>query len=172
MSDLVIRTGGPADLEPLLRLLDDAVRWLAEDGHGDMWGTVPFSARPGGIAQATGWVNGDVLFVAEVDGAVVGALGVGARPPFVPPPTQPELYLTIQVVDRAFRGRGISGLMMDHARDLARSRGVGVIRGDCWAGADGAVLRHYRGLGFDLGETFTVDIPSGPWPGQVIVTRV
>lgn len=172
MTDVVIRTGGLADLDALLRLLDGAVRWLAEDGHTGQWGTTPFSTDPGGIAQAKGWATEDTLFLAYVDGEVVGALAIGDPPPFVPPATEPELYLTIQVVDRAHKGRDISGLMMDHAKELARSRGATLLRGDCWSGAGGAVLSHYQSLGFDVGNTFTVDTPSGPWPGQVVTLRV
>ena len=77
----------------------------------------------------------------------------------------------IQIVDRAHKGRDISGLMMNHAKELARSRGATRLRGDCWSGAGGAVLRHYQSLGFDVGDTFTVDTPSGPWPGQVVMLR-
>ncbi|TDV57430.1 GNAT family N-acetyltransferase [Actinophytocola oryzae] len=172
MTDLVVRTGGPGDLGALLRLLDGAVRWLAADGHTGQWGTRPFSTDPGGVEQATGWATEDTLFLAYLGGEVVGALAIGDPPPFVPPPTEPELYLTIQVVDRTHKGHNISGMMMECAKDLARSRGVGVLRGDCWAGADGAVLRHYESLGFDITDTFTVETPAGPWPGGVVTLRV
>lgn len=169
MPEVEIRTGGPADLDDLLRLLDGAVRWLAEDGHDGQWGTSPFSTDPGGVAQATGWASEDTLFLAYVGDEMVGALAIGDRPPFVPPPTEPELYLTIQVVDRAYKGHNISGLMMEHAKELARSRGASVLRGDCYAGP---VVTHYQSLGFEVTGSFTVDTPSGPWPGQIVTLRV
>ena len=169
---VVVRTGGVADLDTLLGLLDGAVRWLNEDGYTGQWGTKPFSTDPGGIAQATNWATEDTLFLAWLGKIPVGALAIGAAPPFVPPPTEPELYLTIQVVDRAYKGRNISGLMMDHAQQLARTRGIKMLRGDCYAGEGGSVVRHYQRLGFEAADLFTVDQPDGPWPGQVVKLRV
>lgn len=75
-------------------------------------------------------------------------------------------------MDGAFRGRSISGLMMDHAKQLARRRGISVLRGDCYAGEGAAVVRHYERLGFEVTGSFTVQTPTGPWPGQVVRLRV
>jgi MFS family permease/GNAT superfamily N-acetyltransferase len=166
--DVVIRTAGAEDLDTLLALLDDAVRWLNADGYTGQWGTKPFSTEPGGIAQATNWVTEDTLFLAWLGDRPVGALAIGDPPPFVPPPVEPELYLTIQVVDHAYKGRNVSGLMMERAKELARARGAKALRGDCYAGEGGAVVRHYQRLGFEVTGSFTVDTPDGPWQGQTV----
>ncbi|MEO3754177.1 GNAT family N-acetyltransferase [Streptomyces sp. B6B3] len=166
--DVVVTIGGAEDVDTLLVLLDDAVRWMTRVGHTGQWGTRPFSTDPGGVAQATRWATEDTLFLAWLGDRPVGALAIGAPPPFVPPATEPELYLAIQVVDHAHKGRNISGVMMEHAERLARRRGATALRGDCYAGEGGAVVRHYVSLGFEVVGDFTVDTRSGPWPGQIV----
>jgi hypothetical protein len=47
-------------------------------------------------------------------------------------------------------------------------RNVGLLRVDCFAGNDGALVRFYERCGYTKTETFTV----GKWPGQVLERRV
>ncbi|MGH3434055.1 MAG: hypothetical protein ACRDQB_14590, partial [Thermocrispum sp.] len=56
----------------------------------------------------------------------------------------------------------------EHARRIARQRGIGLLRVDCWAGGDGGLVAYYTGQGFTPTERFTV----GDWPGQVLARRL
>ncbi len=136
LDGVVLRHGGPADAGAVLRLLDDATAWLVARGRTGQWGSGPASTDPRRIAQADAWATGGGLWLAEVDGRPVGALVVGTATEYVPPATEPELYVNLLVTDRAYAGRGIGGRLLAHAADLARQRGVGLLRVDCYAGDD------------------------------------
>lgn len=156
----------------VLAMLDRATEWLVARGRADQWGTAPQSADPRRVAQVTEYADGDGLWIAELDGQPAGALAVGAARPYAPPATAPELYVRLLVTDRPHAGRGVGGALLDHARALARQRGVEMLRVDCFAGGDGDLVRYYESQGFTRTETFTVDTPRGPWPGQLLVQRL
>ncbi|NJP32544.1 GNAT family N-acetyltransferase [Micromonospora thermarum] len=91
----------------------------------------------------------------------------------MPPATEPELYVNLLVTDRAYAGHGIGGRLLAHAADLARERRLDLLRVDCYAGGDGALVRWYERQGFTRTETFTVERPGRePWPGQVLARRL
>ncbi|WFF09613.1 GNAT family N-acetyltransferase [Micromonospora sp. WMMD1076] len=168
-----IRPGGPGDAPTLLRLLDSATAWLAELGRTDQWGIEPASIDPRRIAQAEAWATGDGLYLAEIDATVAGALVVGAATGYVPPATEPELYVNLLVTDRAYAGRGVGARLLAYAAELARERGVGLLRVDCFRSPDRALVRFYERCGFTATEPFTVERPGRePWPGQVLERRV
>jgi GNAT superfamily N-acetyltransferase len=112
------------------------------------------------------------LWVAEADGRVVGALAVGDAMPYVRPAEEPELYVRLLVTDRESAGQNIGGVLLDHARELAREAGVGLLRVDCFAGGDGALVRYYEKQGFTRTETFAVPVNGSEWPGQVLAQRL
>lgn len=163
-----ITPGGPERVDAVLALMDGAVAWLVEHGRGGQWGTEPFSTNPRRVAQFSGWAEAGRLYVAEVDGQVAGALAVGEAMPYVPPATEPELYVNLLVTSRAHAGQGIGARLLDHARAIARERGAHQLRVDCYAGGDGALVRYYERQGFTPTEPFTV----GDWPGQLLVQRL
>ncbi|GAA4605833.1 hypothetical protein GCM10023107_73600 [Actinoplanes octamycinicus] len=76
------------------------------------------------------------------------------------------------VTDRARNGRGIGGMLLEHARTVARAGGVGLIRLDCYAAPDRGLVRYYEQQGFTATESFEIAGPSGPWPGQVLEQRL
>lgn len=45
--------GGPADVPVIMRLLDDAVDWLASSGRTGQWGTEHWSRVPAAVAGFT-----------------------------------------------------------------------------------------------------------------------
>ncbi|MEV0130129.1 GNAT family N-acetyltransferase [Dactylosporangium sp. NPDC050688] len=168
-----IRPGGLADVKPVLGLLDGATRWLAGLGRTGQWGTEPHSTNPRRLTAMMRWVPQGHLHVAELDGAVAGALVVGEAPEGIPVVYEPELYVNLLVTDRARQGRGLGTLLLDHARVLAARRGIGLLRVDCYAGDDRALVGWYRRQGFTPTETFTVPLPTGrDWPGQVLEQRL
>ncbi|MGA4682922.1 GNAT family N-acetyltransferase [Micromonospora sp. AB353] len=170
---ITIRPGGPGDAPTLLRLLDSATAWLTELGRTDQWGTEPASIDPRRIAQAEAWATGDGLYLAEIDATVAGALVVGAATEYVPSATEPELYVNLLVTDRAYAGRGVGARLLAYAAELARDRGVGLLRVDCFRSPDRALVRFYERCGFTATEPFTVERPGRPrWTGQVLERRI
>ncbi|MGC4896292.1 GNAT family N-acetyltransferase [Micromonospora sp. DT31] len=172
-SPLTIRPGGPGDAPTLIRLFDSAIAWLAERGRTDQWGAEPASIDSRRIAQAEAWAAGDGLHLAEVDTTVVGALVVGAATEYVPPATEPELYVNLLITDRSHAGRGIGTALLAYAAELARARGLGLLRVDCFRSPDRALVRFYESCGFTATDPFTVERPGRePWPGQVLERRL
>ncbi len=169
---LTVRPGGRDDVDAVLALLDGATEWLVANGRTDQWGTEPHSTNPRRIEQITGFADDGGLWIAEHDGQVVGALAVGDAMSYVPPATEPELYVRLLVTDRKFSGRGIGTDLLEHARALALGLGVGMLRVDCFAGGDGALIRYYEKQGFTRAETFGVPISDSKWPGQVLFQRL
>ncbi|MFC4016816.1 GNAT family N-acetyltransferase [Micromonospora sp. GCM10011542] len=168
-----VHPGGPDDAGTVLRLLDGATAWLVARGRTGQWGTQPASTDPRRIAQADAWASGGGLYLAMLGNAPVGALVVGAATEDVPPATEPELYVRLLVTDRAHAGLGIGARLLDHAAELARARGLGLLRVDCYGGDDRALVRFYEGCGFTATDPFTVTRPGRePWPGQLLVRRL
>jgi GNAT superfamily N-acetyltransferase len=170
---IAIRPGGPADAPTVLRLLDGATAWLAARGRTGQWGAEPASTDPGRIAQAGAWAGGGGLYLAVLGDAAVGALVVGSATAYVPPATEPELFVNLLVTDRAHAGHGIGARLLAYAAELARERGLGLLRVDCYGGDDRALVRFYEGCGFTATDRFTVERAGRPpWPGQVLERRL
>ncbi|MGC4862695.1 MFS transporter [Micromonospora sp. DT68] len=170
---IAIRPGGPEDTGAVLRLLDGATAWLVARGRTGQWGTAPASTDPRRIAQADDWASGGGLYLAMLGDSPVGALVVGAASDYVPPATEPELYVRLLVTDREHAGLGFGARLLEHAADLARARGLGLLRVDCYGGDDRALVRFYEGCGFTATDSFTVTREGlDPWPGQVLVRRL
>ncbi|MDG4767297.1 GNAT family N-acetyltransferase [Solwaraspora sp. WMMD406] len=170
------RAGTEADVPAVLALLDGAVRWLVEQGRTGQWGTEPQSTNPRRIAMATQWArDGDLVMACTptADGErVVGVLAVGAARSYVPPVNEPELYVNLLLTDRRWAGRGIGGRLLDEARRIAVERRATLLRVDCYAGGDRALVRYYERAGFTAAEPFTINQPDGPWPGQILSQRI
>jgi GNAT superfamily N-acetyltransferase len=169
---VTIRRGELSDVPAVLGLLDKATEWLVARGRTDQWGTEAHSTNPRRVAQIEEFAYSQELWVAELDGRVVGALAVGDAMSYVPRATEPELYIRLLVTDRALKGTGIGTDLLDHARLLARDLGVGLIRVDCFGGGDGALIRYYEKQGFTRAEPFGVPISDSVWPGQVLFQRL
>ncbi|GAB3239963.1 hypothetical protein GCM10027452_44480 [Micromonospora halotolerans] len=70
-------------------------------------------------------------------------------------------------------GRELSDGLDRDAAELARDRGLGLLRVDCYGGDDRALVRFYEGCGFTATDRFTVERPGRPpWPGQVLERRL
>jgi GNAT superfamily N-acetyltransferase len=170
--DIDVRPGGAGDIPAMFAMLDGAVAWLVARGRTGQWGTEPFSGDPARVATARRWAETNEIHIAEIDGVPVGALVVGSAPDYAPPVEEPELYINLLVTDRARAGLGIGARLLDTARAAARARGVTLVRVDCYAGDDRALVRFYERHGFTATEPFTVDAPTGPWPGQTLEHRL
>jgi GNAT superfamily N-acetyltransferase len=168
MIPLIVRQGEPADIPAVTALYDGAVAWLVELGNTGQWGSEPLSANPRRVTQYQTWVAERLLWVAERDGLVVGSIALGHHKPYVDAVAEPELYVESLVTDRSLKGHGIGHALLDHARSLARERGLALLRLDCWAGGGGALVRYYEREGFVVTEPFVV----GDWHGRILQQRV
>ncbi|MEU3308926.1 GNAT family N-acetyltransferase [Nocardiopsis sp. NPDC055551] len=163
-----LRRGGTEDVPTLTRLFDEAVAWLTERGSGAQWGTEPWSSDPDKVAKVKE-IAAEELWLAEVDGTTVGALAVSDTPiSYTPPVAEPELYVHLLLVSRGHRGLNVGGRLLDHARRRARERGTSLVRVDCWAGGDGALVRYYEDQGF----TRSLRVPVRGTEVQVFEDRV
>lgn len=170
--DVSIRAGDERDVAAVVGLMDGAVAWLIEEGRTGQWGSEPYSANPRSTAAISSMAADRGLYLAVSTDIVVGAVAVGSAPDCVPAVAEPELYVRLLVTDRTRAGRGIGGRLLEHARVIARTVGVELLRVDCYAGPDRALIRYYEKQGFTATETFEVARPSGPWPGQVLQQRL
>jgi GNAT superfamily N-acetyltransferase len=162
--DLTVRPGAADDVDLVLGLFDEAVEWLVARGRPGQWGTEPFTGDPRREQRIRGWAVGGGLSIGELAGRGVGALAtVEQCPSHVPPVERRELYVDLLITSRRYGGRGIGAAPLDHAHAEARSRGIDLLRVECWAGGDGSLVRHYTGQGFLPTVRFEVD----GWIGQV-----
>jgi GNAT superfamily N-acetyltransferase len=166
--DFSVRLGDAGDVQLVLSFFDAAVRWLVARGNTAQWGTEPFSTNPPRIAAAEAWAASGGLRIAERDGVGVGALVIGDAPEWAPPAVEPELYVISLVTSRAPEARGAGRFLLGVAEDEARDRGVPMLRVDCFAGGDRALVKVYESAGFTPTVTFMV----GDWPGQVLEKRL
>ncbi len=170
-----IRTGGPEDNADILALLDAAVAWLVEHGRTGQWGSQSWSGSPARVEHVEGYARDHLLRIAEdEDGRTVGVCVLAEAPgQYVPPADRRELYVRLLATDRSRKGSGIGAALIADARTEAVTRGIDLLRVDCYAGDDRALVRQYEALGFTASEAFEVPRPdSDPWPGQILEIQV
>jgi GNAT superfamily N-acetyltransferase len=171
-SQVRIRTGTPHEVPALLALYDQAVEWLVASGRPGQWGTRPWSQEPTLVRRVQRFADSGEMRVAEVGDALVGAMRLGAAPRYVPPAREPELFLDAFVIDRRCTGQGIGRALLEHARAEAAQAGVKLLRLDCWAGGDQALVRYYERAGFVQTERFRLDHVLDGWEGAILVQRL
>ena len=109
------------------------------------------------------------LWIAEIDGQPIGAMLLGEAPTrYVEPVDERELYLHLLLTSRQHTGQGIGRALVDQAMQVARERGIDLMRVDCYGGDDGKLVRAYEQLGFYPTHIVMV----GEWPAQVLAMRV
>ncbi|MGH3877553.1 MAG: GNAT family N-acetyltransferase [Actinophytocola sp.] len=164
-----IRPGDVRDMPILFEFFDEAVPWLVARGSAGQWGSEPFSAQPRQVERITAMVSDGDLWLAESGGEPAGALIVNERPKsYAPPVDERELYVILLLVSRRHAGERVGSRLLDHAREQARARGIGLLRLDCYAGGDGDLVRYYLRNGFTPSRTVDLD----GWPGQVFEQRL
>ncbi|MCP2335257.1 GNAT family N-acetyltransferase [Actinomadura rupiterrae] len=167
---ITIRPAGTGDIAAVLGLFDRAVEWLVARGQTGQWGDQPWTGDPQRTALVERLVKAGGTRVAVLDGTIVGTVSLGSAPTYAPPAPVSELYVEALVTDRAHKGERIGTALLLQAREEALAAGVAQLRVDCWAGADGALVRYYEREGFTRDVGFVVeDHPRGPWHGQILV---
>jgi GNAT superfamily N-acetyltransferase len=73
-----------------------------------------------------------------------------------------SMYLHRIVVNPAFKGQKLFGLIIDWAKDHITEKGLKTIRMDTWA-VNTNIINYYTGFGFEVVETYTTpDTPELP----------
>lgn len=80
-------------------------------------------------------------------GRLLAALVLGEAQPYVPPATEPEIYVRVFFAD-----------------SRARAAGMQRLRVDCHSGGTGELVRFYESCGYERITTFSVD----GWLGQLL----
>jgi GNAT superfamily N-acetyltransferase len=160
---VAVRRGCPADTGVLIELFDEAIAWLVARGQPQQWGSEPLSGSARGRRLGADLAAGGHLWMAELDGEVVGALVLAHEAPeYAPVIDRPEMYIEWLVTRRRDAGRGIGARLIAAAIREARASGCEVLRVDCWAGAPGLV-DWYRRQGF---------VPAGQYQRQGLTGQV
>ena len=152
-----VREGSSADLEIIVAFFDEAIEWLVVQGRSDQWGTSHCPAKEGKLTWIRGIVDEGDVFIAELDGEPVGALIVNPVPmTYVPAIEEPELYVRLLISSRHHKGQRIGSRLLQFARDEATRRGTDLLRLDCYASEDEALIRYYESQGFTRTERIEV----------------
>lgn len=167
-----IRRGSADDVPAVMTLLDGAVEWLTARGRPGQWGTEPLSESRRLTTLISEIAADGGLYLAARGDRAVGALGIGQPPTYVSPAPEPELYVVLLVTDRKHSGEGLGRQLLAYARRLAVASGAGLLRVDCYAGDDQALVRYYESQGFTATQRFTVPQGDRKWPGQVLEQRL
>lgn len=161
---------GPAtqnDLFPLLKLFDETVTWLNARGLGNQWGSELFSTSLDRHKQFLQWIYTDTLFVARLQGQIVGSLALNPVAPWYIAkrwtmfPVS-ALYLEAFTTSRALAGQGLGHVLLQWTERYTREIGRTTIWLDCWAD-NPALVRYYQQAGFTPHEIFLVH----EWRGQL-----
>lgn len=151
------RTGSVDDLESVVRLFDDNVAWLVEQGRAVQWGSEPFSENPKLVEFVRDLLTSGTVTIAEIAGDAAGASVVTDHPmPYVPATREPERYLKLLIVSPAHRGDKIGHRLIELAREATIAAGVSILRVDCWAGGDRRLVSYYISEGFTPTEEIEV----------------
>ncbi|MBN3782409.1 GNAT family N-acetyltransferase [Burkholderia sp. Ac-20345] len=165
MDEVVIRRASAHDAPAVLGIFDDVIAWFVTIGNEGQWGSEPWSTQPKRIGLVTEACALPDAWVAEdQEGRVLGALILGESMPYVPPATEPEIYVRVLVASRDARARGVGRRLMAFADERARAAGVERLRVDCYGGGSGALVRFYESCGYERISPFDVE----GWPGQLL----
>jgi GNAT superfamily N-acetyltransferase len=165
----VIRRASAADAPAVLQVFDEVIAWFVGMGNHAQWGTEPWSILPRRVAQVTDACGMPGAWVVETpEGRVLAALVLGEPMPYVPPASEPEVYVRLLIAARDARARGLGRQLLAFADERARAAGVNRLRVDCYAGGTGDLVRFYEACGYQRISTFDLE----GWPGQLLGRRL
>lgn len=167
MLEMEIRAGSTEDETAVLALFDESISWLVDRGLSGQWGEQAFSQRPEMRALVKRTLNENQVYIGEHAGESVGALAVGASPPYVPGNPIAELYVALLISSRRLGGNAIGARLLEHTCHLARESGRSMVRVDCWADSP-RLISFYEGQGFSREGRF--DLRG--WRGQILSKRL
>lgn len=158
MNDLRVRPAAEADLTALVRLRDDAARWMLTRGITGQW-------QPGELDEdhfSRVMTEGEV-WLAEADAGIAGAWELwwadeaawGSQPPVAG-------YVHRLMVDRSIAAPGTGRLLLRAAERRVAAVGRTCVRLDCLAGNE-PLNAYYREAGYRVvGRKEGKPQPGGP----------
>lgn len=157
----VMHQAAPGDLDDVIRLLNERIRWLRERGN-EQWNTGrDFRAKAvDAIDRRNTWLlrDGD---------ASIGTLTLTAQgdPDFWTPDElrDPALYVGKMASAVRRRGEGLGRLMLSWAQDWAARSGFDLLRWDVWRTND-QLQDYYRSIG---GQYIRTVHPAHRWSGAL-----
>lgn len=146
-----------SDVEVVLALLNDAVRWLAERGV-KQWEVGQWKRE-----RLLAAIERGETYLARERERVVGSFSAAPSDDVIWPDDDGRaLYVHRLVVDRHAHGRGVGAAMLRWAESNARSRGCTFVRLD--TACDNVVLRaYYEAQGFRLRDERVVPGVARGW---------
>jgi len=142
---IAVRAARPQEAGIVEHLLRDAAQWV------DALGVVMWDEGELDSTRLAREVTDGQFFVAEVDGAVAGAIRFQVEDLLFWPDIEQgdSAFVHRLVVARAFKGQGVSAALLDWSIEHARAMGKRFLRLDC--DAERAKLRAlYERFGFRL----------------------
>ncbi|EPD42327.1 MULTISPECIES: GNAT family N-acetyltransferase [Delftia] len=162
---LLIRRATALDVPAVLNVFDEVMAWFVQMGNEGQWGSEPWSSSPRRIQLVEDACALPEAWVAEDErGRLLAALVLGEAQPYVPPATEPEIYVRVLIASRDDRARGMGRRLLAFADRRARAAGVQRLRVDCYSGGTGELVRFYESCGYERITSFSVD----GWPGQLL----
>ena len=87
------------------------------------------------------------VFVVTHEATVIGSVTIFETDPLIWPDDRAALYIHRLATARSLKGRGLCGMIIDHAARRARAQGKRFLRLDCWAGNE-RLKGYYQKMGF------------------------
>jgi hypothetical protein len=117
--------------------------------------------------------SGD-MSLAHAGARIIGAIVLGDKPPHYIDPAGDgrEIYISGFITTRAPDARTVGRLLLHHTKATAARAGVGLLRLDCYAGGDGALVRYYESVGFEQVTRFTVELLGATYTGCLLEQRL
>ena len=141
-----IRRAENIDLPAVLRLYDEAVRWLVEHNLAKQWGETPVSARPHLIDEIQSYFGPEYLAaIAETsEGNFLGFIALE-----FPPAADDTAIAQVHsiVTSRSPIARGVGADLLRWAEEQAKKQGSTALRLNCWAG-NPKLVHYYEQRGF------------------------
>ena len=140
-----IEQARPEEAAVVAAVLNEAAQWIAAEGRA-LW-----SAADVALERIQRDTDAGGYFIARQGGEAAGVVRLDLEDPYFWPEiaSGSSLYVHKLAVRRASAGQGVPLLLLDFARERARSLGRPFLRLDCVA--DRAPLRAlYEGFGFSL----------------------
>jgi ribosomal protein S18 acetylase RimI-like enzyme len=160
------------DLDDLIRLRDDATKWLQSldtDQWQQSWPTPEGESERlrKSIEEGTTWVVRDCS-----DAIATFAIDEAADPFLWTEAEQAEraLYIHRFIVQRYYSGIGLGAKLMDLIEAWAAHDNYDWLRVDVWTTNIG-LHKYYRGIGFDDVRTIVGDYPSGALFQRKVLNR-
>lgn len=157
-SSVTVRRALPSDADAVVAVRDDAARWLLGRGIRQ-W-------APGEVTgqHVLGWMTDGRLYVAEIDGRVVGSVRLAWSDPEVWPGSdetdEPVAYVQSLVASRTPSARGVGRLLLAHVEQVAAGSGRTLVRLSCLHGNE-PLERFYLTAGYTIvGRQRFDDVPG------------